>query len=244
MRQKAINTILGKFFILPLLLLSCLATQAQRGTKPKDKKPIVQEEPKDSVSPPLIQVYPNCQSGLYGMMISRPVNDTLMAPQYFFIYLLEGDAHTTDSNGYRETRIKLENPATVDNPYLFFPKNKGKYVAKAAIQRNSKTVYSLWSDTVTISFCSKLEFPDVYDRSSEKTYHPPHLINIQIVAFDIFDRIGNPVYSHKSNDINWDGNYTDKQKCPAGVYYYHCEYIDLAADGEKKSLSGMIELKN
>lgn len=245
MRYGGKHTKARRVFILCALLLFGIAANAQRGTKHKDKKIAVPEAPKDSVATPKIEVYTNCKQGIYGILLSQPDADTLPLPNFYSISKIPENFVGADTNvQYKKIETTIENNASSGAPLLYFPPSSGKYVAKAVLFKNSKNVYSGWSDTVTIMFCSKLEFPDFFNREIEKTYRPPSLINIQIVAFDIFDRKGNPVYTHKNNDINWDGNYPDKQICPTGVYYYHCEYIDLAADGEKKSLSGMIELKN
>lgn len=235
------------FTLLLLVTSTVMAQPRNKGNKPK-KPPVAVV---DSVIkyPARIELTAtgNCIKGTTEVSTELRVADSTIIPDRVFLYRLpdtmqEPDTTMSDSVLFEKS---YEYTSIINNKNVLLGLLPGKYFAKTMTAKQGKTVFSVPSNVVEVSFCSRIEFAPIFDRAEQTLYAPGPFINVQIVEFDIFDRMGGTAYSHKNNDIVWDGNYPNKQPCTAGVYYFHCSYIDLSQnDGAAKSLSGMIELKN
>jgi hypothetical protein len=230
-------------------VLPVCAQNSRKNNRNSPKKPVLA----DTVIklPAIATLTPgnNCKKGITDILVEiNPTDTSTVNPTWLYVYLVNNPFDISDSATVADT-IKPYIISTISeiekNNFRLYLDKPGLYFVKTATGTAAKPIFSKNSDTVEALFCSLIEFPTVFNRHEKKTYTPGPFINIQIREFDIFDRAGNTAYHHTNNDINWGGNYPDNKPCPAGIYYYHCSYTDLTNDsGEKKSLSGMIELKD
>ncbi|MGV3596257.1 MAG: gliding motility-associated C-terminal domain-containing protein [Bacteroidota bacterium] len=235
------------FTLLLLITSTVMAQPRNKGSKPKKQPVIVTDSVIKYPSRIELTATGNCIKGTTEVITELRVADSTITPDRVFLYRLpdtlkEIDTTVSDSALFEKS---YEYASITANKNMLYGLLPGRYYAKTMTAKQGKMVFSIPSNIVEVSFCSKIEFPPIFDKTVQTLYTPGPFINVQIVEFDIFDRMGGTAYSHKNNDIVWDGNYPNKQPCAAGVYYFHCSYIDLSQnDGAAKSLSGMIELKN
>lgn len=234
-----VNTTVKHLFFVLLLLCTSTWVQAQRNRNTQ----VVQK--KDSLAMPSLELITDCTQGIHGLKIGFAPQDTLTTPpQYVQLYRW---VEIRDESDTTADTIELVRSYSIDDiekaKGTLYPDVEGKYYIRTAIRKNEKWETSLFTTEVGIKYCSTVNFPPVFELGKTNIYTPT-LTNIQVVEFYIFDRVGTTVYSHRNNDIMWNGKNADGQDYPVGVYYFHCEYIDVANGGEQKSLSGMIELKH
>jgi hypothetical protein len=207
------------------------------------KKDVFHKDTVKKPAPALLMVTGDCLNGISEIILTLDSADTLATPQWVYVYLAPMGADITSLPYDSAHQYGVVNYADVlrNNNRLIINREGTLYVRTAV----KGPVFSTQSNTVNVTSCSSIEFPSSFDRTRKKNYSPENMMNVQVVEFDIFDRIGNPVYSSKNNDINWDGTYPDKRPAASGVYYYNCIYIDIASDSQqRKTAAGMIELKN
>lgn len=228
-----------------ILLLFCSAFVQAQGNR---NKPIAQK--KDSLATPLLTLITDCSKGIHSLQILLPAPDSLTTPpQYIQLY---SDVDTEPANdsvldaSHITDTIELVQTYTIKDiektEGRLYPETEGVYYIRTAIRKADKWEFSLYTPPVRLHYCSIVNFPSIFELSKNKAYTPT-LINIQVVEFYIFDRVGETVYTHKNNNINWNGKYPSGSECAEGIYYFHCEYIDIANEGKNQSVSGMIDLK-
>ncbi len=244
---KFIQVRVWLFTLLLLVSGTVLAQPRNKGNKPKKQPVTVIDSVIKYPSRIELTATGNCVKGTTEIFTELRITDSTVIPDRVFLYRLPDTVQEPDSTIPDSVLFEKSyeyNSITV-NKNVLYGLLPGKYYAKTMTAKQGKFIYSRPSNAVEVSFCSKIEFPPVFDRALQTLYAPGPFINVQIVEFDIFDRMGGTAYSHKNNDIVWDGNYPNKQPCATGVYYFNCSYIDLSQnDGTTKTLSGMIELKN
>lgn len=244
---KFIQVRVWLFTLLLLVASTVLAQPRNKGGKLKKQPVTVIDSVLKHPSKVELTATGNCVKGTTEITAELRLTDSTVIPDRVFFYRLpdtlqEPDSTIPDSVLFEKS---YEYNSIVGNKNVLYGLLPGRYYAKTMTAKQGKAVFSSPGNVVEVSFCSKIEFPPIFDRAEKTLYTPGPFINVQIIEFDIFDRMGETVYSRKNNDIIWDGNYPNKQSCVAGVYYFHCSYIDLSQnDGAAKSLSGMIELKN
>lgn len=224
-----------------LALLQGADAFSQPGRKPKKNVDHIDTVKKPA--PARLMLTGQCLNGVSEVILTLDTADTLATPQSVYIYLTPAGTDvaslTLDSTHLYGI---IEYPDIQRNNNRLLLGAQGTLYVKTAVKGR---VFSTGSNIINVTQCSSIEFPSLFDRSQKKIYSPQNMVNVQVLEFDIFDRIGNPVYSSKNNDINWDGTYPDKRPAISGVYYYNCIYLDLTtANQQKKTSAGMIELKN
>lgn len=198
---------------------------------------------------PEISVSNNCSLGITSLSINLNLDeaDTNFKSKTVSLLKLKKSATLLDSISNPKDTIELIGIYSIDDlekrEYTLQPQKEGKYILKVQEQTNDTLRLSNYSNIANVSYCSALEFSNVFDISETGVYTPKKIFNVQVIEFSIFDRVGSTVYTHTNNSITWNGNYPDGQKCPNGIYYYHCEFVDVTNNKVKKSKSGMIELK-
>jgi hypothetical protein len=230
-------------------VLPALGQNTRRNTRNFQKKPIPVDTVIKQPATAMLTMGHDCKKGITDILVEiAPTDTATIDPTWLYIYAIDEANEVQDTAQLSDTLhpYLISTITEIEkNNYRLYLDKPGKYFVRTATGNAYKPVLSKNSDTVSATFCSVIEFQSIFNRYEKRAYTPGPFINIQIQEFDIFDRMGNTAYHHKNNDISWDGNYPNHTPCPAGIYYYHCSYIDLTNDdGEKKSLSGMIELKD
>ncbi len=234
-----------QLYIIILLICCSVFVQAQGNRN----KPIAQK--KDSLATPTLSLISDCTKGIYSLQILLPIPDSLTTPpQYIQLYsnvdIDEVKDTTADVNHITDT-IELVHNYTIKDiektEGRLYPETEGVYYIRTAIRKADKWEFSLFTPPIRLQYCSIVDFPPVYNKNTIPKYIPT-LTNVQVIEFYIFDRVGETVYTHKNNDINWNGKYPNGNECATGIYYFHCEYIDIANGSQQQSISGMIDLKN
>lgn len=202
--------------------------------------------PADSIvlNAPEVTINNNCKLGTTSLIVTLS-EDTNYRFSHVNLYKLREDISPIDSIADTLALIKkVRAEDLLKQGFEIIPQSEGYYTVKAIYQNETEKLESEFSVFARVTQCSELLFKSDFDKLKENYFTPSKLVNIQIKEFNIFDRVGATVYSHQNNDIAWKGTFQNGQKCPNGIYYYHCEYLDISKNGEKKTLSGMIELKN
>jgi hypothetical protein len=194
---------------------------------------------------PILSIVGGCEKGINLIEVDIDEEDTSNTFNTFIL-----NKHLINSNpldSLKDTVVALK-VFTFDElqkrDFIIQPDKEGIYSLKVKQKKGDVLKESPLSKMLTVHYCSALELYNFFDKSKVQAYTPKKLFNIQVLEFNVFDRIGETVYLHKNNNIFWEGNYINGQNCPNGIYYYHCEYLDIADGNKKKSQSGMIELKN
>lgn len=236
------GTLKVKHLLTTILLLWCgIVVQAQSPNKKRSNKP---ELPKDSLASTVLSHINDCQKGITGLKIEFLQDDTLTPPQYIQLYKFIDEVEENDSTYDTIELVRIYPIQEIQKQQgVLYTETKGRFAVRAAIKKDERWVRSILSNSITISYCSIINFPPVYNKNTSPKYIPT-LTNVQVVEFNIFDRVGETVYTHKNNDISWNGKYPNGNECASGIYYFHCEYIDVANEGKQQSISGMIDLKN
>lgn len=231
-----------RLFITTILLCFCLVLQAQHPSKQRhNNKPIAS---KDSLSSVQLLNINECQKGITGIQIEFLKDDTLTQPQYLQLFKFNDEIDENDSTRDTISLVKIYPIQEIQKTQgVLYTETSGRFAICAAIKKDDRWVRSILSNSITIGYCSIINFPPVYNKNTSPKYIPT-LTNIQVLEFYIFDRVGETVYTHKNNDISWNGKYPNGNECATGIYYFHCEYIDIANGSKQQSISGMIDLKN
>lgn len=222
-----------------VLLLVCNYSIAQKNSKTKIAT--------DTIPLPIpeVSIVGDCNFGISLIEIIIDEEDSTLSSKTFTLY--KHNTATTPLDSLTDTIVEI---STCDfeelqkRNFQIKPTKEGVYSIKVKQRKGGIFKESQPSKKLAISYCSAIEFFNTFDKSKVQAYTFKKLFNIQVIEFSIFDRIGETVYLYKNNNISWDGNYNSGQICPNGIYYYHCEYIDIADESKKKSQSGMIELTN
>jgi len=195
------------------------------------------------LAPATLTVTGGCLNGVSEIILTLDTADTLITPQWIYIYLTPMGTDVASLSFDSSHLYGIVNYTDIQrNKNRVLIGTQGTLYVRTAVKG---PVFSAASNTINVAHCSSIEFPALFDRTLKKGYTAENMVNVQVLEFDIFDRVGNPVYSSRTNDINWDGNYPDKRPAASGVYYYNCIYIELASGNQqKKTAAGMIELKN
>lgn len=234
--------IISKFKNFVSLSIGLLLFATTYGQKKGKQQPAIDTF---SLEKPTITINSNCVFGFTTIKVETDSDDTLLAAKKVNLYKLAENIAADDSITDTLSLVRtFTMPELEKNGYIIHTNANGKFAIETILNREGNIFTSPLSSFISVSYCSIIEFGSVFDKISSDNYKPKRLVNIQIKEFTIFDRIGETVYTHDNNTIQWDGTNLNGIECANGVYYYHCEYIDMANNGEKKSLSGMIELKN
>jgi gliding motility-associated-like protein len=87
-----------------------------------------------------------------------------------------------------------------------------------------------------------LVIPNVFTPNGDGTndvFNAGAIRNVTSLNILIFNRWGENIFQSNNLNFAWDGQY-QSQKCPAGVYFWVVQYIDI--NGNKHDLSGTVTL--
>lgn len=242
MRPEICNLLAVKFRA--ILCLGILLILSSSGFSQQLNKNILSSDT-IPLKAPSVSIVNGCEYGISLIEVLVDTADSTLAKTTFTLYKYIEDINLPDSLADTIRVIKSFTFKDLEeNDFLIKPEKEGLYSLKAKQKTEDIFKESLHSKKIFVSYCSSVEFYNNYTKAKNKNYVPKKLFNVQVIEFSIFDRIGKTVYLHKNNNISWNGSYLNGQDCPNGIYYFHCEYIDVADNNKKKSQSGMIELKN
>ncbi len=227
-------------FCLILLLLSAPFCKAQKG-----KEHTAIHTDSLIIPIPTISVNNTCTYGIATIAVNINKKDSSQSIQKINLYKKRENINPTDTAADTLIIVNVFSLKELEKQnYIIIPKQQGEYAVRFLVEAKEIIRRSPLSQFVTLLHCSSIVFNDFFDKEKTANYTPQKLVNIQITEFIIFDRTGETVYTHNNNTVLWNGTYPNEQQCPNGIYYYHCKYIDMAQNSSKKSLSGMVELKN
>ncbi len=222
-----------------LLLFSATVCKAQKSIDFED------ETDSTIIAAPKVTVNSDCKYGIATLSLDTTLLDSSQKIKKISLYRRREDVDFSDTLADTLAKVKvltLKELEQLNNTII--PENEGTYTLQYLVEVNENLKTSPFSKFVTLLHCSIIRFNSVFNQAQETSFTPLKLVNIQIIEFSIFDRVGETVYTHNNNTISWNGKYPNGRECSNGVYYYYCKYKDIAENSAEKSLSGMIELKN